>query len=310
VIRRPLGRSGLIVSALGLGCMGMSEFYGPTDEAESLRTLERALELGVDFLDTADMYGPYTNEALLGRFLKGRRDRVVLATKFGIVRTADPNARGVDNRPEHVRASIDGSLQRLGTDRVDLYYIHRVDRAVPIEETVGVLAELVAAGKVRAIGLSEVSAATLRRAHAVHPIAALQSEYSLFTRDPEIDGVLDACRELGVAFVAYSPLGRGMLTTAPPAPEYLDKDDFRRRLPRWQGEAAEANLRLADAVRNVAGRLGAIPGTKRASRVEENVAAVRLNLNEEAMSDLERAFAPAAVAGERSSPAGMALLGA
>ncbi len=202
MIRRSLGRSGLSVSAIGLGCMGMSEFYGPTDEAESLRTLSRAQELGVNFQDTADMYGPYTNEELLGRFLKGRRDQVVLATKVGIVRSADPDARGVDNRPEHIRASIDGSLRRLGTDRVDLYYIHRVDRLVPIEETVGVLAELVGAGKVRAIGLSEVSAATLRRAYAVHPIAAVQSEYSLFTRDPETDGVLDVCRDLGVGFVA------------------------------------------------------------------------------------------------------------
>ena len=328
MMRRILGRSGLHVSALGLGCMGISEFYGPTDEGEALATLEHALELGVNFLDTADMYGPYTNEELLGRFLEGRRERVVLATKFGIVRTSDPAARGVDNRPAYVRSSVEGSLKRLRTDAIDLYYVHRVDRQVPIEETMGMLDGLVRAGMVRAVGLSEVSAATLRRAHAVHPIAAVQSEYSLWTRDPEAD-VLPACRELGVAFVAYSPLGRGMLTGALPPPDRLDPRDFRRAIGRFAPSAYDQNLPLVDGVRDIATELNAtpaqvalawllhqgedvvpIPGTRRLSRLGENVGAVNLRISPDALSRLDRLFQPCAAAGERLSPAGMTLLGA
>jgi aryl-alcohol dehydrogenase-like predicted oxidoreductase len=326
MIRRTLGRSGLTVSALGFGCMGISEFYGPTDEAEALATLEHALELGVDFLDTADMYGPYTNEELLGRFLKGRRNRVVLATKFGILRTSDPAARGVDNRPEYIRLSVEGSLKRLGTDVIDLYYVHRIDRQVPIEETVGVLADLVRAGKVRAIGLSEVSAQTLRRAHAEHSIAAVQSEYSLWTRDPEAE-VLPACRELGVGFVAYSPLGRGMLTGALPPPDKFADGDFRRSIGRFSRDAYRQNVRLVEGARALAVQIGAtpaqlalawllhqgedlvpIPGTRQRSRLDENVGAVMLTLTPDMLSHLDRLFHPQAAVGSRSSPAGMTLL--
>lgn len=324
--RRALGRTGITVSSIGLGCMGMSEFYGHTDEAEAVSALERALEVGIDFFDTADMYGPFTNEELLGGFLKGRRDRVVVATKFGIARSADPAVRGVDNRPEHIRASCEGSLKRLGIDVIDLFYVHRVDRQVPIEDTVGVLSELVQAGKVRAIGLSEVSVATLRRAHAVHPVAAVQSEYSLFTREPEYDGILDACRDLGVTFVAYSPLGRGLLTSAPPTEDNLAPDDFRRRIPRFQGDALEANLQLAGRVRELAAELKAtpaqvalawllgdpivvpIPGSRRADRVEENARAVTLQLSPSSRTLLNLAFGANQARGERSSPQGMSLL--
>lgn len=325
---RALGRSGMAVSALGLGCMGMSEFYGPSDNAHNLRVLDRALELGINFLDTADMYGPYTNEELLGRFIKGRRHRLVIATKFGIVRTADPTVRGVDNRPEHMRASVEGSLNRLGVDTIDLYYVHRIDREVPIEDTVGAMADLVHAGKIRAIGLSEVSAATLRRAAAVHPIAAVQSEYSLFSREPENE-VLPVCREHGIAFVAYSPLGRGMLTGALGPSETLDPNDFRRRIPRFQSEAYSANLPLVEVVRAVAHDCGAtsaqvalawllsrgddvvpIPGTRQVARLEENVGAVGLNLPVDQLERLDAVFRPGVAAGERSSPEGMLLLNA
>ncbi len=325
----PLGCSGLAVSALGLGCMGMSEFYGPTDEASSLATLERALELGVGLLDTADMYGPYRNEELVGRFLRTRRDRAILATKFGIVRSSDSNARGVDNRPEHIRASIDGSLKRLGVEVVDLYYAHRVDPAVPIEETVGVMGELVRAGKVRAIGLSEVSAATLRQGAAVHPIAAVQSEYSLFTRDPEVNGVLAACREVGAAFVAYSPLGRGVLTGTVVDASGLADGDFRRRLPRFQAKHAERNRALVASLTGLAAQKGCtagqlalawllhrgedvipIPGTRRVARLEENVAAADLQLTSDEIARLDAAFPAGAASGERSTPQGMQLLDA
>lgn len=323
---RVLGRSGLSVSAIGLGCMGMSEFYGPTDDVQSLATLERAFDLGVNFLDTADMYGPYKNEELLARAIKGRRENVVIATKFGIVRNNDPVVRGVDNRPEHIRASCEGSLKRLGIETIDLYYIHRIDRSVPIEETVGVMADLIRDGKIRAIGLSEVSAATVRRAATIHPIAAVQSEYSLWTRDPEAE-VLPACRELGVAFVPYSPLGRGMLTGSLGASETMAADDFRRRIPRFQTGAYDANLRLVEVVRQVAIDCQAtpaqvalawllhqgddiipIPGTRRVEWLEENVGAVSLNLDAQTISLLERAFHPDAVKGERSSEQGMLLL--
>jgi len=322
---RTLGRSGLTVSAIGLGCMGMSEFYGPSEEAKNLATLGRALELGINFLDTADMYGPFTNEELLGRFLKGRRDQVVLATKFGIVRTGDPAARHIRNEPEYIRSACDGSLRRLGVETIDLYYVHRIDRSVPIEDTVGAMADLVREGKIRALGLSEVSVATLRRAHAVHPIAAVQSEYSLWARDPEAE-VLPACRELGVGFVPYSPLGRGMLT-GDLSPDQLAADDFRRHVPRFQGEAYATNRALVDQLRELARSKGAtpaqvalawllhqgedivpIPGTRRVERLEENAGATRLSLSAEELARLDRLFAPGAVAGERYSPAGMASL--
>src|SRR5512136_2167777 len=231
---RKLGKNGPTISALGLGCMGMSEFYGPTDEAESVATIHRALDLGITYLDTADVYGPFTNEVLVGRAIRGRRNQVFLATKFGILRSADPNYRGVSGKPEYVKQSCEASLKRLGVDVIDLYYQHRIDPNVPVEETAGTMAQLVKEGKVRYLGLSEAGPKTVRRAHAVHSITALQNEYSLWTRDPE-DGALAACRELGVGFVAYSPLGRGALTGKITKLENLDGDDFRRTNPRFDG---------------------------------------------------------------------------
>lgn len=321
--RRSLGKSGITVPALGLGCMGMSEFYGPTDDAQSTATLERALELGIDFLDTADMYGAGHNEQLLGRFLRGRRGAVVLATKFGIVREPGRYDRTINSRPEYARSACDASLKRLGVDRIDLYYAHRLDPAVPVEDTVGAMAELVRAGKVRALGLSEVSAATLRRAHAVHPIAAVQSEYSLWSRDPEA-GVLPACRELGVAFVAYSPLGRGFLTGTFTRESKLAAGDFRSLSPRFQAENLDHNLGLVEAVKSLASERGAtpgqvalawllqqgedlipIPGTKRIRYLEENVAAVSLKLSVAELTRLDRALPLGAAAGERYPAAGM-----
>jgi aryl-alcohol dehydrogenase-like predicted oxidoreductase len=307
---RHLGTSGLTVSGLGLGCMGMSEFYGPRDDEESVATIHRALDLGVTFLDTADIYGPHTNEQLVGRAIATRRDDVVLATKFGIVRDPDdPVARGMNGTPEYVRASCDASLQRLGVDHIDLYYQHRADPNVPIEETVGAMAELVAAGKVRYLGLSEAAADTVRRAHAVHPIAALQSEWSLWSRDIEGE-IIQTCRELGIGIVPYSPLGRGFLTGAISSPDDFDSDDVRRRYPRFQGEAFAENLRLVDAVRSIADRLGRtpgqialawvlaqgpdvvpIPGTRRRRHLEENLAALDVELDASARQELE-AFAP------------------
>ena len=316
--KRTLGRDGPQVSALGLGCMGMSAFYGPRDDAESLATLDAALDLGVNFLDTADMYGPHTNEQLLAKLLARRRGEVVLATKFGIVMDpADPDKRGVNGRPEYVRASCEGSLKRLGVDHIDLYYQHRIDPAVPIEETVGAMADLVKAGKVRWLGLSEASAATLRRAAAVHPIHALQSEYSLWTRDPD-DGALAACRELGVGFVAYSPLGRGFLTGAIKSPDDFAADDFRRGNPRFQGENFQRNLRLVDQVRERAAAKGcspaqlalswllaqgedivAIPGARKQANLRDNLGALAVELDAGDLAELGSMFAGGQVSGLR-----------
>jgi aryl-alcohol dehydrogenase-like predicted oxidoreductase len=323
--KRKLGRQGLTVSAQGLGCMGMSEFYGAGDEAESIATLHRALELGIDFLDTADMYGPYKNEELLGRALRGRRDGVVLATKFGIVR--DPQnamVRGISGKPEYVRQSCEGSLRRLGTDHIDLYYQHRVDPAVPIEETVGAMAELVKQGKVRYLGLSEAGVETLRRAAKVHPISALQSEYSLWSRDPE-DGVLATCRALGIGFVAYSPLGRGFLTGQIKRFEDLAPDDYRRYSPRFQGENFARNLELVKRVEAIAREKGCtpgqlalawvlaqggdvvpIPGTKRRKYLEENAAACDIVLGAADRKRLDEVAPRGAAAGERYPAAMMA----
>ena len=307
----------LPVSPLGLGCMGMSEFYGPGDEQESIATIGRALDLGVTLLDTADMYGPFTNEQLVGRAIAGRRDEVVLATKFGNERRPDGSWVRINGTPDYVRAACDASLQRLGVDVIDLYYQHRVDRTVPIEETVGAMAELVEAGKVRALGLSEASAATVRRAHAVHPIAALQTEYSLWERTPE-DDLLPTTRELGIGFVPYSPLGRGFLTGQFRTPEDIPEDDFRRHNPRFQGENFARNLQLVDRVKEIAdgkdctpGQLALawllhqgedvvpIPGTKKRSRLEENVGALDVVLTADDLARLDELTPVGVAAGDR-----------
>ena len=310
---RTIGPHGPSVGALGLGCMGMSEFYGARDDDESIATIHRALELGVTLLDTADMYGPHTNEELVGRAIVGRRDQVVIATKFGIERdAADATARGVNGRPDYVRRACEGSLRRLGVDHIDLYYQHRVDRDTPIEETVGAMAELVGEGKVRYLGLSEASAQTLRRACAVHRITALQTEYSLWSRDPE-DELLPTCRELGVGFVAYAPLGRGFLSGAIRSVDDLDADDYRRSSPRFQGENFERNLDLVDRIDELADEKGVrasqlalawvlhqgddvvpIPGTKRRSHLEENVAAADVELTAEDLRRIAEALPQAA----------------
>jgi aryl-alcohol dehydrogenase-like predicted oxidoreductase len=315
---RKLGHNGPMVSALGLGCMGMSEFYGPGDETESIATIHRALELGVNFLDTADVYGPFKNEELVGKAIKGKRDQIILATKFGMVRDPNnPSARGVNGKPEYVRQACENSLRRLGVDTIDLYYQHRVDPNTPIEDTIGAMAELVKEGKVKYLGMSEPSVKTLQRAAKIHPITALQNEYSLWTRDPE-NGILAACRELGITLVAYSPLGRGFLTGQIKKFDDLPQDDFRRGVPRFQGDNFQKNLHLVEKVNEIARQnkctpsqlalawvlaqgddIVPIPGTKRQKYLEENLRALDIQLTPADLQRIEGAFPNGAVTGDR-----------
>jgi aryl-alcohol dehydrogenase-like predicted oxidoreductase len=324
---RKLGKNGPTISALGLGCMGMSEFYGPTDEAESIATIHRALDLGITYLDTADVYGPFSNEVLVGGAIRGRRNQVFLATKFGILRSEDPNYRGVSGRPEYVKRSFEASVKRLGVDVVDLYYQHRIDPNVPVEDTVGTMGRLVKEGKVRYLGLSEAGPKTIRRAHKEHPITAVQNEYSLWTRGPE-DGVLAVCNELGIGFVPYSPLGRGVLTGKITSLNDLAQDDFRRTNPRFEEENFKKNLELAHHVSQMAAEKGCtagqlalawvlaqgediipIPGTKRCKHLDENAAAVDVQLTRDELRQIEQFAPPGAAAGTRYPEPMMGLLG-
>ena len=315
--KRKLGKQGLTVSAIGLGCMGMSEFYGPADEKKSIETIHQALDLGITFIDTADMYGPYKNEKLVGKALAGQREKVILATKFGIVRTGEPGVRSVNGKPEYVKSACDASLQRLGVDHIDLYYQHRVDPEVPIEDTVGAMADLVQAGKVRFLGLSEANPQTIRRAYQVHPISALQTEYSLWTRDPE-DEILETIRDLGIGFVAYSPLGRGFLTGRFKKFDDIPEDDYRRHSPRFQGENFRKNLDLVKKVSEIAKRKGVkpgqlalawvlaqgkdivpIPGTTIPEHLKENLEALNIKLSEEDLAEINQVMPEGIASGLR-----------
>jgi aryl-alcohol dehydrogenase-like predicted oxidoreductase len=326
---RKLGSEGLKASQMGLGCMGMSEFYGPHEDKESLAVIDRALELGINFLDTADAYGPYTNEALVGKAIKGRRGKFVVATKFGFVRNLDDSQwRGMSGKPDYVQFACESSLKRLDTETMDLYYLHRVDPETPIEETVGAMAKLVQQGKVRTLGLSEVSAATLKRAQAIHPITAVQTEYSLWSRDPERE-ILNYCKECGVAFVAYSPLGRGFLTGQITKPEYLAADDWRLNAPRFQGENFQKNLSLVDKIKAIAkdkectpaqlalawvmaqgDHIFPIPGTKKIKYLEENAGAADILFTEKELADISNLFPVDIAAGQRYTEGGMKIVNA
>lgn len=325
---KPLGNSTIHVSPLGLGCMGMSDFYGKRDDDESIKVIHRAFDLGVTFFDTADMYGPYTNELLVGKAVREFRNKITLATKFGIIRDpADPSKRGVNGKPEYVRSSCEASLKRLGVDAIDLYYLHRKDPDTPIEETVGAMADLKKEGKIKAIGLSEVNSDTFRKAHAVHPISALQSEYSLWTRDPE-DGVLQTCKELGISFIAYSPLGRGFLTGQIKKFEDLEPDDYRRNSPRFQGENFDKNLQLVKKVEELANQKGCtvtqlalawvmaqgdnifpIPGTKHIKYLEENIGSLTVTLTKNDLDEIDAIAPKGAAAGPRYPESMMSSIG-